>query len=147
MAIRTIDAAPDTPSPIGDPADGTRSDTALDPLPWNSLVPWFLAQADLPAGITFGYRGKTHAGPEWATFAAPDRSWCTVRIQPKQDGRREVRQGGPTAIWPRVEAAAATWVKLGYPDWSQIGITVRPNGSNRIWVDRPDSNFGWNLHR
>lgn len=140
MAIRSTDTAPTgTHFPV-DPSGGTRSRTTLDPLPWNSLIPWFLAQADLPAGITFGYLG---AGPEWAVFTASDGSWCTVRMEPGEDRKREVRQSGPTSLGNRVEAATEAWVGLGRPSWDRFGLTVRPGRPHRIWLDSPESDVHW----
>ncbi|MGW4528588.1 methyltransferase domain-containing protein [Amycolatopsis sp. NPDC004378] len=145
MTIRSTDTAPPTLQPAGDPPHGTRSKTGLDPLPWNSLVPWLLAQAELPAGTTFGYRGMSDTGPEWATFTAPDSSWCCIRMRADVEGQREVRQAGPAQIWSRVEAATASWTRLGKPSWDRLGLTVHQNGSHRVWLDHSDSDVHWDM--
>src|SRR4030095_16818347 len=98
MAIRDADRAPDRTATVGDVQAGIRSTTQLQPLPWSSLVPWFLTQARLPSDLTFGYRRATEHGPEWAVFSAGDGSWCAVRMQADDAGRREIRQDGPVNL-------------------------------------------------
>lgn len=121
---------------------GVRSTTTLAPEPWNNLIPWFLAQARLPAGVTSGYRGPDR---EWTQLTAPDGSWCTVRREPDQQGRREVRSAGPTAIWDHVENACETWERLGRPRWDRLGLTVQPTRAHVVWLDEPDSAASWKL--
>nr|WP_246843266.1 methyltransferase domain-containing protein [Allokutzneria sp. NRRL B-24872] len=146
MAIRDADVAPEVRSAAGDLADGTRSTTGLDPLPWSSLVPWFLAHARLPGELAFGYRGASDQGqPEWATFSAIDGSWCAVRIRADGNGRREVRQGGPTPVWSVFEAAHEDWLALGRPGWDRFGLTVTADGRHEVWLDAPDSEQRWLL--
>ncbi len=142
MAIRHTDTAPETHQPPIDPDTCTPTTTQLDPLPWTSPVPWFLAHTDLPAGIGFGYRG---AGPEWAVFTAPDGSWCTVRTQPDNHGQRDVLQNGPTAIWDHVETATHTWTQLDRPGWERLGLTVYPDRPHRVWLDQPDNHTHWDM--
>lgn len=145
MAIRHTDVAPEPHHTAIDLDVGAESATALDPLPWASPIPWFLAQAVLPSGIAFGYRGTTPADVGWAQFTTPDGSWCTIRLQPSDSGHREVRWNGPTAIWQRVEAATETWDRLGQPGWERLGITVYPDRSHRVWLDSPDSKIHWDM--
>ncbi len=145
MAIRDADRAPDRATTVGDVQSGTRSTTELEPLPWSSLVPWFLAQARLPGELTFGYRGTTERGPEWAVFSACDGSWCAVRMQADGAGRRETRQGGPAHLWDEFEATHRTWDGLGRPSWNRFGLTVTPDGHHQIWLDDPAGDVGWGL--
>ncbi|MGH3942049.1 MAG: methyltransferase domain-containing protein [Pseudonocardiaceae bacterium] len=145
MAIRDTDRAPDGATTVGDVQAGSRSRTHLDPLPWSSLVPWFLAQAGMPGELAFGYRGATEQGPEWAVFSARDGSWCAVRMQADDTGEREVRQDGPVNMWNEFEATYTMWDELGWPSWDRLGLTVTPDGVHRVWLDEPDGDFRWSL--
>jgi methyltransferase of ATP-grasp peptide maturase system len=145
MAMRAADRAPEPMLILGDVREGIRSATLLDPLPWSSLVPWFLAQSRMPDEVAFGYRGATGAGPDWAVFSSRDGSWCAVRMQADDAGEREVRQGGPVELWSEVEAAHRTWNDLGQPGWERFGLTITPDGSHRVWLDDPGGDVRWNL--
>jgi methyltransferase of ATP-grasp peptide maturase system len=139
MAIRDEDSAPETIVPAVDLDEGPRSTTRLDPLPWSSLVPWFLAQAAMPGTVAFGYRGDT------AVFSTDDGSWTMISLKPDDGGEREVRQGGPVRLWDAFEAAQRAWDELGRPSWDRLGLTVTPDGRHRIWLDAPASGIGWDL--
>jgi methyltransferase of ATP-grasp peptide maturase system len=139
MAIRDEDKAPESILDDVDLETGTSSSTRLEPLPWSSLVPWFLAQAAMPGEVAFGYRGAA------AVFTTRDGSWAAVDAQPDDSGARRVRQGGPVRIWDAFEAARETWAELGRPNWDRLGLTVTPDGRHRVWLDEPSSHTGWNL--
>ena len=139
MAIRDEDSAPETIVPTVDLDEGTRSTTRLDPLPWSSLVPWFLVQAAMPGTVAFGYRGDT------AVFSTDDGSWAAISLKPGEADEREARQGGPVRIWDEFEAAQRTWDELGRPNWDRLGLTVTPDGRHRVWLDAPASGIGWDL--
>jgi hypothetical protein len=147
MAIRDTDEAPESGTVVAEMEAGKRSTTRLDPLPWSSLVPWFLAQARLPRGITFGYRGFGQDGPQWMVLGAGGDSWCAVRMRADPAGEREVQQGGPVALWDEFEAAHETWSDLGRPAWDRLGLTVTSDGVHRVWLDRPDGEVAWLLRR
>ncbi|WP_309117467.1 methyltransferase domain-containing protein [Saccharothrix sp.] len=149
MAIRDTDNPPDAAlSPAAAPVAGHRSATRLDPTPWSCLVPWFLAQAELPGPVAFGHRGITGEGPQWAVFGTPDGSRAAVRVQPDPaTGDRDVRQTGPVRLWDAVERAHRRWDDLGRPGWDRLGLTVTPDGHHRVWLDTPDGATGWDLTR
>jgi methyltransferase of ATP-grasp peptide maturase system len=146
MTIRRTDAAPPTGTGVAvQPEDGTRSSTRLDPQPWTAPVPWFLASSRVPRQLSFGYRGRTDAGWEWATLTGDDGSWCAVRMQPDEHGHREVREGGPIRIWAQYERTYHEWEALNQPGWDRFGLTVTPDGRHRVWLDNPDSPHAWEL--
>jgi len=147
MTIRDSDAAPTTVTSVGSvhPEDGVRTSTRLDPTPWSAPVPWLLATAGLPRQLGFGYLGFTGDGPEWAVFTGDDGSWCAVRAQPDEHGAREVREGGPVAIWAAFEAVHVEWEALDRPGWDRLGMTVTRDGWHRVWLDSPDSAHTWAL--
>jgi methyltransferase of ATP-grasp peptide maturase system len=144
MAIRDTDGAPPTLTGVTmQPEEGWRSSTQLDPQPWTAVVPWFLASSRLPQRLVFAYRGRSETGSEWATFRGDDGSWCMVRTQPDERGRREVCEGGPIGIWTQFERAHNQWDMLGRPGWDRLGLTVLPDGSHRVWLDEPDRACSW----
>jgi methyltransferase of ATP-grasp peptide maturase system len=146
MTIRDTDAAPATVTGVAvQPEGGARSSTRLDPQPWPAAVAWLLATARLPRQLSFGYLGFTESGPEWATFGGDDGSWCAVRMQPDEHGHREVRAGGPVAIWTEFERTYGEWKALGRPGWDRLGLTVTPDGRHRVWLDNPESAHAWDL--
>ena len=123
---------------------GERSATELDPDPWATPVPWFLAASTLPRPTTLGYLGITDAGPEWVVHGDRAGSWCAIRMRPDQHGRREVREHGPVPIWQRFTDAYNQWDQLGRAGWERLGLTVLPDGHHRIWQDDPGA-LGWDL--
>lgn len=142
MAIRDADTAPENHHAATVEIEaGARSATALDPSPWNATVQWFLAHSQLPGEVTFGYRD----GGRWAAFTVPDGSWCAVRTAADQDGNREVRQSGRTAIWDEFTSAHQRWKDDGRPGWDRLGLTVLADRTHRVWLDRPTADARWEL--
>ncbi|WP_028924731.1 methyltransferase domain-containing protein [Pseudonocardia acaciae] len=142
MAIRDADTAPEHHHTVTVEIEaGSRSTTALDPSPWNATVQWLLTHPRLPGDLTFGYRN----GGRWAFFTVCDGSWCAVRTEADQDGIREVRQSGRTAIWDEFTRAHQRWEDDGRPGWDRLGLTVLADGTHRVWLDRPDGDARWEL--
>ncbi len=136
MAVRTRDRPPawqEADPPVG-PAVG-ETETALNPHPLSASVPWFLAQIGLPPIITFRRFGPEYAG---ARFVAADGAWCAVD-PPDFRGRRAVTWGGPRCLWDDVERAHALWRRHRRPGWDRLGLTVTPDRSHTVWLDRPDA--------
>lgn len=147
MAIRDRDAAPTAVTGVASvhPEGAARSFTQLDPTPWTAPVPWLLASARLPRQLGFGYLGFTGDGPEWAVFTGDGGLWCAVRMQPDEHGAREVREGGPLAVWAAFERTDTEWDALDQPGWDRLGLTVASDGRHRVWLDSPDSGHAWEL--
>jgi methyltransferase of ATP-grasp peptide maturase system len=148
MAIRDTDSAPPivTIRTAAQPENGVRSTTRIDPEPWAAPVPWLLASSRLPRQLGFGYRGPIQSGTmAWATFVGDDGSWCAVRMHPDEHGHREVREGGPIAIWTQFERTYDEWLALDQPGWDRLGMTVTPDGRHHAWLDTPDSAHVWSL--
>ncbi|MBB5858299.1 methyltransferase domain-containing protein [Amycolatopsis umgeniensis] len=147
MAIRDTDCAPPDRHISFTPADGAHSTTSLSPHPWESLIPWLLAQSRMPSQLTFGYRGLTDTGAhQWAVFTASEGSWCAVAMNATND-RRDVRQHGATRIWDEYEKSRSQWQNLGEPGWDRFGVTVTDDGTHRLWLDEPDGTHTWVLPR
>ncbi|MGW4491680.1 ATP-grasp peptide maturase system methyltransferase [Streptomyces sp. NPDC004376] len=49
-----------------------------------------------------------------------------------------VHQHGPLNLWDQVEAALALWQSAGSPPQSGFGMTVEPDGTQRVWIGAPD---------
>ncbi|MGW9556018.1 methyltransferase domain-containing protein [Nocardiopsis sp. NPDC055551] len=62
-------------------------------------------------------------------------SW--VRIYPYGTSWM-VEQGGPRSIWDEFEDALRLWTDLGRPEPDRFGLTVGPDGGQRLWLDDPD---------
>ncbi|UMP04796.1 methyltransferase domain-containing protein [Amycolatopsis sp. EV170708-02-1] len=142
MAMRESGGAPPDQSVDITVEVGDRSTTGLPPHPWDSLIPWLLAQSSLPSGLTFGYRGT--GAHRWAVFTANEGSWCAVAVN-SSGGRREVRQHGEVRIWDEFEKAHDQWRHLAEPGWGRFGLTVTADGGHRIWLDDPDGAHSWPL--
>jgi len=136
MAVRDRDRPPvwqEADPPVG-PTEG-ETETALDPHPLAASVPWFLAQIGPPPVVTFRRFGPDLAG---ARFVAADGAWCAVS-PPDTRGRRSVTWGGPRCLWDDVERAHALWRAHRRPSWDRIGLTVTPDRTHTVWLDRPDA--------
>jgi protein-L-isoaspartate O-methyltransferase len=66
-----------------------------------------------------------------------DGSWA--RVVPDEEGGHIVVQAGPRRLWDQWETALDEWTMLGSPGWERFGLTVRPAGSQFVWLDSPDS--------
>ncbi len=136
MAVRERDRPPvwqEADPPVG-PAVGETA-TVLDPHPLAASLPWFLAQIGPPPVVTFRRFGPDFAG---ARFVAADGAWCAVS-PPERRGRRSVTWGGPRCLWDDVERAHALWRAHRRPGWDRIGLTVTPDRTHTVWLDRPDA--------
>ena len=69
-----------------------------------------------------------------------DRSWVRVHV----DGHAVV-QGGPRRLWDRIEDLYGLLDRLGRPPRARFGITVRPDGSQYLWLDSPESEHQWEI--
>ncbi|MEU6701780.1 methyltransferase domain-containing protein [Pseudonocardia sp. NPDC046786] len=51
------------------------------------------------------------------------------------DGRSRVAAHGP--LWDDIETAYRTWLRLGRPSRTRLGLTVTPAGEHLLWLDDP----------
>ncbi|MFI1825155.1 methyltransferase domain-containing protein [Streptomyces sp. NPDC020412] len=66
------------------------------------------------------------------------RSWASVDYVPGRDAYA-VEQYGPRRLWETVETAYGDWALRGRPARDRYGITVTPDGRQRIWLDGEDA--------
>ncbi|MCI3931412.1 ATP-grasp peptide maturase system methyltransferase [Streptomyces sp. AN091965] len=59
-------------------------------------------------------------------------------------GASTVHQHGPLRLWDQVEDALTAWQDAGSPPHSGLGLTVDPDGTQRVWLGTPDGPV-WNL--
>ncbi|BAC67832.1 MULTISPECIES: ATP-grasp peptide maturase system methyltransferase [Streptomyces] len=55
-----------------------------------------------------------------------------------------VHQHGPLNLWDQVENTLTTWQRAGSPPQSDLGMTVEPDGTQRVWLGAPDGP-SWDL--
>jgi protein-L-isoaspartate O-methyltransferase len=55
-----------------------------------------------------------------------------------------VHQHGPLPLGDQVEDALTVWLDAGSPRHSDLGLTVDPDGTQRVWLGTPDGR-SWNL--
>jgi len=134
MAVRDRDrpSAWQEVDPPVEPAAG-ETETTLDPHPLSASVPWFLAQIGAPPIVSFRRFGPEFAG---ARFVAADGAWCVIGPPGARD-RRTVTWGGPRRLWDDVERAHVLWLRHRRPGWHRLGLTVTPDRTHTVWLDRP----------
>jgi hypothetical protein len=70
--------------------------------PWNTdREVWLLACLTLPNHLRHGFTlDPVTRVPTSATLSAPDGSWCEIDLTTADDGSRQIRESGPTPLWP-----------------------------------------------
>jgi len=87
------------------------------------------------------FYARVPAPPGRVAFAdMADRSWVVVCL----DGS-EVPQGGPRRLWDAIEDLYELLERNGGPERERFGLTVRPDGSQFVWLDEPDSRHRWEI--
>ncbi|MGQ0773680.1 MAG: methyltransferase domain-containing protein [Pseudonocardiales bacterium] len=71
-------------------------------------------------------------------------SWARVDLVRGAD-TFDVYQLGPRRLWDKVDAAYAWWIDVERPTHDRFGLTVTPDGAHSVWLDTPDSSYGWPL--
>lgn len=66
-----------------------------------------------------------------AIVARDDLSWALLDVE------GHVIQGGPRRIWDRCEELYEVMEQAGRPGRDRFGLTVRPDGSQFVWLDDP----------
>lgn len=147
MAMRHEGAGAIAKQPAAGEGEARSRVTGCGPVPWEEPVLWFLAQFDLPPGVTYGFRfdPDTHK-PAASMLSANDGSWVRVDLIERDEGGYGVVAAGPTDLWRPVEEADAVWRQLDRPVWSQFGLTV-DHELQRVWFNSPDSSYSWPLPR
>ncbi len=97
---------------------------------------WTVARLVLwPFGVT------VRAGErQTALVDTADRSWALIDLD-----RGCVTEGGPRRVWDETEGLYARLEAAGRPDRDRLGLTVRPDGTQRLWIDAPESATAWEL--
>ncbi len=143
MAMRSK-TAPSMPIARATPADGVRTRSSTAPaVPWQGAetVVWFLAQRQLPAGLSFGYDlDPDTRQPVASRISAPDGSWVRV-----SHADSTVTEAGDTSLWATIERVHEQWHGLGEPTWDRFGLTVTADGRHRVWLDSPGGRDTWDL--
>jgi hypothetical protein len=48
-------------------------------------------------------------------------------------------------LWDLLTQTEELWVRLGRPTTERYGLTVRPDGTQLVWLDDPESEHRWEL--
>ena len=73
---------------------------------------------------------------------ADTESWARAY---RQGGTTTVYQDGPRRLWDELEASRDRWHAAGRPAHDRLGLTVDPDGTHCLWVDRPTGEHSWAL--
>jgi protein-L-isoaspartate O-methyltransferase len=143
MTMRTQAASDTSNSRIqqGSSSSGTQSTTRLSP--------WAVAGGDLNAEFHLGL-AVPGVSYEWDSSGehAPTRLWlcgadgssiATIDHDGAQAEQFTVTQQGPRHLWDEIAAAYARWDSLGRPAVDRHGLTLSPDGTQRVWIDSPES--------
>lgn len=97
--------------------------TALDPAVRQDRSFRFLLQLHLAGHRVRGFAPVLDV-PAIVSGHAVDGSWADVDTTSSNDGECAVQQGGPLRLWDAVEAAYATWQRLGQPDPTRFTVVA-----------------------
>ncbi len=130
--------APDLPdaAPVGARHDGL---TDVDPRSLDD--PDFLLWLSLHLpGVHLAPTYEDGQQTEITVYTAQQRATCAY--EPTGDGLWPVTQhsDGP---WDTVEAAWRTWNRNGRPPRDRLGVTVKGDGWQHVWLDEPTSRHTW----
>ncbi|WP_227870084.1 methyltransferase domain-containing protein [Streptomyces otsuchiensis] len=90
----------------------------------------FLAGVAVP-GLMWSYDELTGGVPAGA------RCWDGAESVAELDADGMARQAGPRALWSELERAYIAYQGGGRPTHDRYGLTVSPDGAQRVWLDTP----------
>ncbi|MGK5630962.1 ATP-grasp peptide maturase system methyltransferase, partial [Streptomyces sp. URMC 123] len=109
--------------------------TRVDPALLDDWTGHFLAQLAAPSAELM----NTSGGVILVDTATGSQAWTEPA-----GGGWHVHQHGPLNLWDQVEDALTTWQSAGSPPQSDFGMTVEPDGTQRVWISAPDGP-SWDL--
>ncbi|MGR7002650.1 hypothetical protein ACU686_39470 [Yinghuangia aomiensis] len=66
-------------------------------------------------------------------------NWAdVVHDRGADEGPFRVAARGVRNVWADIEAAHAWWTAAGKPTPDRFGLTVDPEGTQRVWFDEPE---------
>ena len=122
---------------LGGPDEGTRRQLTFPVEAFGSAF-WFLVVLHLPYAF-LGQMGQHDYPGGLYLVDARDGSWAQVDPPKPGGGGSTVREGGPRRLWEIVEQAHEFWSMQGRPGRERYGLTVTPDGRQRVWLDDPAS--------
>ncbi|MBJ7903441.1 ATP-grasp peptide maturase system methyltransferase [Streptomyces sp. DSM 110735] len=108
---------------------GRTGSAGVDPAFLEDWTGHFVAQLGAPSAEFM----TTGTGVILVDVATGSQAWT----EPAGNGWT-VHQHGPLNLWDQVEAALALWQSAGSPPQSGFGMTVEPDGTQRVWIGAPD---------
>ncbi|MGP2435921.1 ATP-grasp peptide maturase system methyltransferase [Streptomyces sp. JW3] len=109
--------------------------TRLDPGLVDDWTGAFVAQLAAPSAELM----KSGDGVILVDVATGSQAWT----RPEGQGW-VVHQHGPLRLWDAVEDGLAAWRAAGAPSQAGFGLTVRDDGTQRVWIGEPGG-VGWEL--
>ncbi|MGI5426496.1 hypothetical protein [Streptomyces sp. CA-179760] len=108
--------------------DGKERETVTGADVLNNWSARFVTQLAVPGAqrLTMQRDGRT----ENVMVDVGSGSWAAVY---EDGGRWLVRQGGPEALWDRVEEQLGRWRTAGAPELEEFTVTVTPEGQTIRW--------------
>ncbi len=145
MMARPHEPAPltdDVPGWVQGPGTERETDVGADALdPWTGWTSLFIAQLAAP---TAQHLVLSQDGGPYVHYLIDQGRHSFAALLTRPDGGHLVRQSGPVALWDAVERDVTGWRRAGSPDLTDFEMTISPAGQ-RIWVDTPDGQLGWDL--
>lgn len=106
--------------------DTRRARTNMPMRVWQLGVPWYLAAATMPDGLTLSRVHDDVATDRGIRLATDDGSWCEITTG-HPDDRRHVAEGGQQDLFGHLVRTHRQWHDLGQPGWDRLTLTVTPD--------------------
>jgi methyltransferase of ATP-grasp peptide maturase system len=124
------------PRPVLQLLPGEERSSRIDPAVVGTWTGGWVAQLAVPQAERMGSGGEqvlwdVSTGSQARTAPAPDGGWTVV-------------QRGPVRLWDAVEEAVLSWQDAGGPHQEGFGLTITPDGTQRVWAGTDDGP-GWKL--
>ncbi|MFE1309140.1 ATP-grasp peptide maturase system methyltransferase [Streptomyces sp. NPDC058755] len=114
---------------------GQSRPTRVNPALLEDWTGQFLAQLAAPSAELM----TTSTGVILVDVATGSQAWTEPA-----GGGWTVHQHGPLNLWDQVEETLTVWQDAGSHPLSDLGLTVDPDGTQRVWLGTPDGR-SWNL--
>lgn len=121
--------------------DSRHARTSLPLRVWELGVPWYLATATMPDGLTLNRVHDNTGTVRCIRLATADGSWCEI-TEGHPDGRRHVAEGGHKNLFHHLAGKHREWHDLGCPEWERLTVAVTPD-AHVISLD--DGRAAWTL--
>ena len=95
--------------------------------------------------LPFGLRVVQHREEGEVHCVLDGASGAWVRVEIDERGRAVVAEHGKASFWEAFCGLLRDWDSSGRPGIGRYGLTVEGNGRHRLWLDRADGPYRWDL--